>query len=1096
MTEEKLSASRKTYRPWPLIRLFVALLGIPAGVLWLTRQPILEMLLRQACQEQGLSCRLSVTRLDFSGLTLTSVDVRAPGATEAALRAGTITVGLAWEGPLSVRAADLSGDTLALRLDLTGGGPIAGDLDRAVRTLMQGSPGSSAPPPLLDFQDIAITAQTRWGELIADARIASDEQAVISLDASIRGGQLAGEGLTTMLARGEVSASLKDKALLATMTLNLSELEQGASHVSDLILELVLEQDIFASDAAAAVAAPEAGQAVLPAGKSPLSGDEAGGFWPSAVGRLLSRVDSLKISARAGAGTAEGLSWTTVEAHGRLQPTGAHDTGGPFAIHLEGVKANQIVAAAVDVTGEVVASEHTVSASVRAQARQLVLSGEQTVSLRAALTEPLLPLLPKFSDAAGRAVVRAAEGFDVTSAWRASASHAQLRLDLTDEAVLVAASGLRARILPAADTTSGLSVGGDGQAQWTGAGDVYLSGGGAPDLHLHLAGLTEGGGRFAMDGELDLSAATADGDRLSASLRGLSVETSSSQARAAAQVRLRLDGALAGGRWSGLEARADISAAGDGDAVVLRAPAGVEIAWTDAAYADARLGAGAVVYQPDGLLADGGPGGFTGHGELSTAGLSLAAGSLSLGLRPGAASIAWRAEQEVHAAFEMRQALAALRLDADALEIAVADIAGDLILADGWRLTGSLSGGLVTSEAVRVSDLAARFDLEGGSDDITGSLSDVTSRIADARPEADARFSPADFLGRARLAGGLVEFDGRLRLVSPRVELAHVTGRHSLADNSGSLTFNRTPLQFSRRTLQPSHLSRLLTGPARVSGRVDISGEASWGQDDLRASATLDLMDVGFALAAAGVFEGVSGRIEISDLFSLHSQPGQTLSIDKVTFGLPIENGRISFQLDGYDRVRIEGAQWPFLDGYIRVLPADFVFASTGENRIQIQAIDWSLARLGQQLNLSDLSLEGSVGGAFPILFSAGSAEIRNAVLTSGGPGVIHYGGAVSQSVVDSEPAAAIVMDALKDFRFDVLEIGLDGNLAGKMMLTLNLLGRNPAVMGGRTIALGVSIDSYLSRLLGTLAPDARPPLGPGADPAGPGPATLQERSP
>lgn len=1094
MTEEKLSASRKTSRIGPLIRLFIALLGIPAAVLWLTRQPIMELLLRQACQEQGLSCRLSVTRLDFSGFTLTSVDVRAPGAAEAALRAQTIAVGLVWEGPLSVRVADLSGDTLALRLDLTGGGPIAGDLDRAVTTLMQPSPGPSAPPPLLDFQDIAITTKTRWGELIADAHVVSDKQAVISLEASIRGGQLAGEGLTAMLARGDVSASVKDSAVLATMTLDLTELEQGASHVSDLLLELALEQSIIASDAAVAVAAREAGKVSLPAGESPLSG-EAGGFWPSAIGRFLSRTEGLKVSARAGAGTAEGFSWTNFEAYGRLQPTGEHETGGPFAIHLEGLQADQLVAAGVDVTGEVVASEHKVSASGRAQARKLILSDAQTASLRTTLTEPLRPLLPKFSDAAGSALGRAVEEFDVTSAWRASASHAQLRLDLTDEAVLVAASGLRARIVPAADKTSGFVLDGDGQAQWTGAGDVYLSGGGAPDLHLHLARLTDVGGMFAMDGQLDLSAATADGDRLSASLLGLRVETSSSQARAAAEVRLRLDGALAGGRWNGLEARADITATGDGDALALRAPAGVEIAWTDAVYADARLGAGALVYQPDGLLAAGGPGGFAGRGELSNAGLSLAASSLSIGLRPGAASIVWRAGREVHAALKMRRALAALRLDADALEIDVDDIAGDLILNDGWRLTGSLSGGVVASEAVRLSDLAGRFDLEGEADAVTGSLTEVTSRITDARPEPEARFSPADFSGRARLADGLVEFDGRLRLVSPRVELAHVTGRHSLADNSGSLTFNRTQLQFSRRTLQPSHLSRLLTGPARVNGRVDISGEASWGHDDIRASATLDLQDVGFALAAAGVFEGVSGRIEISDLFSLHSQPGQTLIIDKVTFGLPIEDGRISFQLDGYDRVRIEGAQWPFLDGYIRVLPAEFIFASTAENGIHIQAIDLSLARLGQQLNLSDLSLEGTVGGDFPILFSAGSAQIRNAVLTSGGPGVIHYGGAVSQSVADSEPAAAIVMDALKDFRFDVLEIGLDGNLAGKMMLTLDLLGRNPAVMGGRTIALGVSIDSYLSRLLGTLAPDARPPLGPGAATSGTGPAALQERT-
>ena len=62
-----------------------------------------------------------------------------------------------------------------------------------------------------------------------------------------------------------------------------------------------------------------------------------------------------------------------------------------------------------------------------------------------------------------------------------------------------------------------------------------------------------------------------------------------------------------------------------------------------------------------------------------------------------------------------------------------------------------------------------------------------------------------------------------------------------------------------------------------------------------------------------------------------------------------------------------------------------------------------------------------------------------------------------------------MVMDALKDFRFEVLKIGLDGNLAGSMVLSLDMLGRNPAVLNGKAFQMNISIDSELAKLVNSL---------------------------
>ena len=146
MTEENLAPTKRKSAKGRILGLFLAAFAILVLVLWLVRQPIAEAIARNVCAEQGLACNLSVTRLDLGGVTLTSVDARAPGAADAAVTARELAINFTWQGLFSLRPTEVKGEELTVRLDLTGKRSVLGDLDKAITTFTKPSdePAASA----------------------------------------------------------------------------------------------------------------------------------------------------------------------------------------------------------------------------------------------------------------------------------------------------------------------------------------------------------------------------------------------------------------------------------------------------------------------------------------------------------------------------------------------------------------------------------------------------------------------------------------------------------------------------------------------------------------------------------------------------------------------------------------------------------------------------------------------------------------------------------------------------------------------------------------------------------------------------------------
>ena len=81
-------------------------------------------------------------------------------------------------------------------------------------------------------------------------------------------------------------------------------------------------------------------------------------------------------------------------------------------------------------------------------------------------------------------------------------------------------------------------------------------------------------------------------------------------------------------------------------------------------------------------------------------------------------------------------------------------------------------------------------------------------------------------------------------------------------------------------------------------------------------------------------------------------------------------------------------------------------------------------------------------------------------------PGVIQYTGSTGDAAAQADANSKMLFDALKDFRYEVLKVGVNGNLTGRLMLTLGVLGRNPDVLSGQPFQLNIGIDSALVPLI------------------------------
>lgn len=1079
MTEEKLSREHGKAPKGRVYGLFLAAFALSAGGIWLFRQPIAEAIARGVCNEQKLSCNLSITRLDFGGVTLTSVDARAPGSNNAAVTARELVVDLVWDGLFSPRAKTVSGSDLIVRLDLTGQRSVFGDLETAINTFTK--PSDTPPPsnPKLRLENLTVIADTLSGPLVATGRISATDADAFVVDLVAKPAALGLSGADVELNAATIRATVAGQDVNATLKLDLAKFAAAGVSLSNVKVDATLAQSAgkLKGEGAATLGDVKINDVAL-ANADAKASLEAASFGDSAetLSDWLANVKRLKVDAVTGEGAFSGASWKGATLTALVQPVTERKSGGDISLVIDDLRSPNFAAGRTSVDGKIEIAAGNVSAADGVVAVKAgLLPAQQRKAVVGAVGNALESVLPPYANVLRGSIDRAAQSFDASLPWSASSTAKGFTAALKSGSAIKAASGLTltATAVSPERPFATYATGDDG---WSAAGDITMQGGGGPTLVFDVDHASGKDDRMKAAGAAYLRAWKVGSDVVAADLTGLTLAAEGPKGAAAGSVKLQVDGGLAGGVWKGAQAQARVNASWDASTFIADAPDGALLQWKEARLGGSIFGAGALRYSAIGHIAERSGNGLEGRGRLAAVNVPVKGDGYAAVVELGATDVKWRAESAVHASFSMAPAKVDLALDERKIPIRVGGVSGDINLSGGWKVVGGFREATVETDEGHVADLQGKFDLAGSGGALSGSLSGITMRLFDPLKEDGRRYEDLNFRGEGNLRKSVVDFSGTFTMAKSGMQVAHVTGTHNLDANAGSLVFDPTPLIFSPRQFQPSDLSPFLVGPANVTGRLDVGGNASWSADGLKASGVLDLRKLGFTLASAGVFEGVSGRIEVSDLLNMKSAPGQKITLDKVTLGLPIETGEIGFTLIGYDRIKLDSAQWPFGGGFIRVDPQVFTFSSEAQNRIVARAVDWDLAKLADQFKLPDMKLQGIVGGEFPVMFTTGSAVIDHATLKSVKPGVIQYSGSTGDAAANADANSKMLFDALKDFHYEVLQVGLDGNLTGKMMLTFSILGRNPDVLSGQPFQLNIGIDSALVPLLTTTLqrPDIR----------------------
>ncbi len=1064
MTEKKLSEQGKSAARlhWGWLA-GGGVFAVVAGLV-LFRQPIAESLGQQFCEQQKLSCDLNITRLDFGGVTLSGFDVRKPDARNAALSAGKLAVNFTWSGPFNVRPAAIEGDGLVVRLDFSGLGPMLGDLDPIASSFQTGGGGGTMPR--IDIQNLRVIADTVLGPVEAHGFVTAESMADLRMELKAQSANLALAGARIDLETAEINAAAKDGVIDAHAKIDLTTFQGAGVRISDLTLDLAVEQSAAGLNGRGGMNLREAvlrdetlngvsAEASLNA--APLDFNT---ITPEAI---VAALQSVSIKANAGEGAMSGLAWGSID----LTADVKRGERGNITLAAENVKHDSATARRVEVKGELVlGTASAFTANGQAAIDGAALPEEMRAGIARAIRTAADGVLPKFAPAAGNAFQSAAGNFDVLAPWSAKGNGSAISVALESGARINAASGL-VLALTREDQQGPVLIAGEGEEDWRAAGILHLSGGGAPSLTMTLNEAVKVGPVLRAAGAVDMPSWRVGEEALSLKLSDLAYSSDTGKGAASGDISIGISGDVAGGVWKNARATGVVSAAWNDGGFVADAPRGLTLSWNEGRYGGTVLGAGALRYAPAGNLAKTVGDGMGGAGALRPAGFPVTGESFSARANIGGANVNWTLTGDAFRAnFDANPMQFDLIQSDGVVPVRIADVKGQVTAGDGWRVTGNLSGGSARAYDVSMDNLAARLDLTGRGGGMNGRLTDVTFDVLDNLDEAGRRFEAAKFEGNATLDKSVATFTGVFSLAQSGIQLANFTGQHDLGSARGELVFAPTPLIFEPRSFQPSALSPLLRGPANVTGRVDVAGGATWSPGDFNATAQLQLRRVGFALANAGVFQGVSGTVAVSDLFKMQSAPGQTLTIESVTLGTPFEQGVVKFQLAGFDGVRLESAVWPFAGGEIRLTPLEYMF-DAGQNRLVAEAVDWDLPTLIERFKVPDVKVQGKVNGTFPIVFSTGSARIDNAVLeaTKEG-GVIQYSGSTGDAAGQSDQSAKLLFDALSDFRYQVLRMELDGDLAGQMIMKLTLRGANPNVLSGQPFDVNVSIDSPLLSLL------------------------------
>jgi hypothetical protein len=418
------------------------------------------------------------------------------------------------------------------------------------------------------------------------------------------------------------------------------------------------------------------------------------------------------------------------------------------------------------------------------------------------------------------------------------------------------------------------------------------------------------------------------------------------------------------------------------------------------------------------------------------------------------------------------------------LELPAIRLSGGLALnaAEGGKVTFDLADNLLTADA-RLPNLA----LTGQDAELSGiSLSadllyDRLPEIVNAAETAPLRVTidrishpqapPVSLDLAARQDEENLAFSGSLGLPGGKAQ-SPIAGSWNRKTGEIKARLENSNLIFSRSGLQPADLSPQLARLQDAFGEVAAGADLSLTDGRLRASGTVDFRGVSFTTQGTKV-RGLTGLVELSDLFAPRSKGTQTLTAESIDPAVPIRGVTARFSLepgdDGTPLILIESIEGasdfgPVLISDGRISP----LSQEGSLRVTFPSLD--LSQLTALLGVEGLSASGTLRGSIPVALRGGVVVIDQGSLDDSVEGVIRYDSPTArQALVGGGDSVTLMLDALENFQYQDFGVTLDKPSSNELTIGFYLEGKNPDVLDGYPFRFNITLSTDPTSLLQAL---------------------------
>ncbi len=208
-------------------------------------------------------------------------------------------------------------------------------------------------------------------------------------------------------------------------------------------------------------------------------------------------------------------------------------------------------------------------------------------------------------------------------------------------------------------------------------------------------------------------------------------------------------------------------------------------------------------------------------------------------------------------------------------------------------------------------------------------------------------------------------------------------------------------------------------------------------------------------------FTGLDIELNSRDIFAADYDVRINIEQAKTAGEITVSDVGISFHWQD-DTIELKAANWHILGGGFAVRPT-IVKPGGKDQRLAVSVAGLDFGQVLAMIDQRGLSGSGRLNGTIPLTFVGDGVAINDAELQSTAPGTLRYRAGGTESALDN-----IALQALQDFRYDVMTIWINYEPNGTYQVRLRLEGRNPALYNGYPIAFNLNLSGELPDLLRT----------------------------